>query len=68
MADFHGKSADDFDFTDLPPEDAIEFYRRKSVGGKFSVDWRDVCQEEHARAFVVAKAMTLDILDRKPAK
>ncbi len=63
MADFRGKSADDFDFTNLPPADAVEYFRRKSVGQAFSFDWRDVWQEEHARAFVVAKAMTVDILE-----
>lgn len=63
MADYRGKSPDDFDFTDLPPEDAIEYFRRKSVGQRFSFDWRDVWQEEHARSFVVAKAMTADILE-----
>ncbi len=60
---FHGSSADDFDFTALTPAEAVAFYQAKTVGGKFAFDWRDVWQEEHARAFVVAKAMTVDLLD-----
>ncbi len=54
-------SAGDFEFAALPPEDAIEFFRRK--GFKIGFDWRDVWQDEHARAFTVAKAMTVDLLE-----
>lgn len=60
MADFHGKSAADWDFTALPPEDAIEYFQRK--GFKIGFAWQDVWQQEHARAFTVAKAMTVDLL------
>ncbi len=55
MADFR-----DFDFTAIAPEEAVTYFRRK--GFKIGFDWRDVWQDEHARAFTVAKAMTLDIL------
>ncbi len=44
----------------LPPEEAIAFLRRK--GYAISWDWRGVWQEMQARAFTVAKAMRLDIL------
>lgn len=44
----------------LPPEKAIEYFNSK--GFAFSWDWRDVWQEAHARAFTVAKAMKLDVL------
>lgn len=60
MAAFKGSSAADFDFAALPPEDAIEFFRRK--GYKIGFDWRDVWQDEHARGFTVAKAITVDLL------
>lgn len=58
-----GKAASDFVFSAVDPVDAIEYFRRKAVGEKFAFDWRDVWQSEHARAFVVAKAMTVDILE-----
>jgi len=45
----------------LPPADALKYFEGK--GYKPSFDWRDVWQEEHARAFTVAKAMRLDILE-----
>lgn len=44
----------------LPPEKAIEYFKNK--GYAFSWDWRDVWQEAQARAFTVAKAMKLDVL------
>lgn len=43
------------------PKDALEWFRAK--GYKVGFDYRDVWQEEHATAFTVAKAMTLDILE-----
>lgn len=45
----------------LPPEAAIERFRRKL--DELSFDWRDVWHEEHAKAFTVAKVMRQDILD-----
>ncbi|MGH7840800.1 MAG: phage minor head protein, partial [Candidatus Binataceae bacterium] len=50
-----------YDFTALPPEDAVNYFRAK--GFKLGFDWRDVWQDEHARAFTVAKAMTVDLLE-----
>jgi hypothetical protein len=45
----------------LPPEEAIEAFRRKGLQPSFS--WQDVYAEEHARAFTVAKVAKLDILE-----
>ena len=47
----------------LAPEAAIRAFRAKSVGGRFSFDWRDTWAEEHAAAFVVAKAMREEVLE-----
>jgi SPP1 gp7 family putative phage head morphogenesis protein len=44
----------------LKPEKAIEYFQGK--GYAFSWDWQEVWQEAHAKAFTVAKAMKLDIL------
>lgn len=44
----------------LPPERAIAYFRGK--GYAFSWDWQDLWQEAHSRAFTVAKAMRLDVL------
>jgi len=44
----------------LPPEEALRFFRAKGYRPSFA--WQDVWQGEHARAFTVAKAMRLDIL------
>jgi len=44
----------------LPPEEALRFFRSKGFRPSFA--WQDVWQGEHARAFTVAKAMQLDIL------
>ena len=52
---------DDLAFaTTLPPRAAVEYLRRKGFG--VSWDWQDTWQEAHARAFVVAKAVKLDVL------
>jgi len=45
----------------LPPAEAIDFFRAK--GFKVGFAWQDVWQEEHARAFTVAKAMSRDVLE-----
>ena len=45
----------------VDPVDAIAFFRAK--GWEISFDWRDVWQEEHVRAFTVAKAMSRDLLE-----
>lgn len=44
----------------LPPEEIIKFYEQK--GYKFSWKWQDVWKESHFKAFTVAKAIRLDIL------
>ncbi len=44
----------------LPPEEALRYLRSKGYRTGFA--WQDVWQQEHARAFTVAKAMRLDIL------
>jgi len=44
----------------LPPEEAIRYFEGK--GYKIGFSWQDTWQEEHARAFTVAKAMNYDIL------
>jgi SPP1 gp7 family putative phage head morphogenesis protein len=49
---------------DIPlvkPLEALRFFRAK--GFSFGFAWQDVWQEEHARAFTVAKAMTRDLLE-----
>jgi SPP1 gp7 family putative phage head morphogenesis protein len=50
----------DAELTPLPPEQAIAYFRQK--GFSFSWDWHQMWHEDHARAFTVAKAMRLDIL------
>lgn len=49
-------------FNTAPPSEAVSYLEAKTVGGRFSFDWRDVAREEHLAAFVVAKAMKADIL------
>lgn len=45
----------------LPPAEAISFFRNKGI--VFGFSWLDVWQDEHARAFTVAKAMSRDVLE-----
>lgn len=45
----------------LAPAEAIDFFRAK--GNRIGFAWQDVWQEEHARSFTVAKAMSRDILE-----
>ena len=45
----------------LKPEKAIEYFRSK--GYAFTWDWHEMLNESHAKAFTVAKAMRLDILE-----
>ena len=44
----------------LPPEQALEYFRSK--GYVLSMDWREVWQGAHDRAFTVAHVMKTDIL------
>jgi hypothetical protein len=44
-----------------PPKEAIDYFRAK--GWKVGFDFRDVWKEEHAFAFTVAKAVTVDVLE-----
>lgn len=47
----------------LPPAEAIEYFRSKGFAPPDRrFDWRDIWNEEHARSFVVAKAMQDDVL------
>ncbi|MDH4122383.1 MAG: phage minor head protein [Deltaproteobacteria bacterium] len=52
--------ADTFTFNPAPPKEALDYFRAK--GFKPSFDFRDVWREEHAAAFTVAKAGSLDVL------
>lgn len=45
---------------DLPPEEAIKFFRAKGLKGSFA--WQDVWGKEHATAFTVAKMADIDLL------
>ena len=45
---------------DLPPEEAIAFFRDKGLLASFA--WQDVWQQEHEIAFTVAKMADLDLL------
>jgi hypothetical protein len=49
-----------FRFDPFPPREALEYFRAK--GWKIGFDYRDVWREEHALAFTVAKAMSMDVL------
>lgn len=44
----------------VQPEDALAYFRSK--GFRTSFAWQEVWQEEHAKAFTVAKAMSRDVL------
>lgn len=48
------------DLLALPPEDAIDFFRKKGYATTF--DHREMMGENHAYSFTVAKAMQRDIL------
>lgn len=50
----------DVELKALPPVEAIRHFERKGYQVGFA--WQDVWQEEHAKAFTVAKAMRVDIL------
>ena len=50
----------DVDLTPVPPAEAIRYFRRKGLQASFA--WQDMWQEEHARAFTVAKAMKYSVL------
>lgn len=45
----------------MPPNEAIAFFEQK--GFKTSFAWQDVWQDEHAKAFTVAKMMQRDLLE-----
>ncbi len=45
----------------LAPKDAIAYFRQKGMRKGFA--YQDVWQDEHAKAFTVAKAMSVDILE-----
>lgn len=47
-------------FSPMPPKEAVNFL--KSKGYALGFDWRDVWKEEHAIAFTVAKAASVDLL------
>lgn len=49
-------------FEPRAPQEAVDYLEAKSIGGRFSFDWRDVQRAEHVNAFVAAKAATADIL------
>ncbi|MFA6688859.1 MAG: phage minor head protein [Sphaerochaetaceae bacterium] len=46
-----------------PPENVVDYFRKKvPVGPKSHWDWSDTMQHAHDRAFVVAKATSLDLV------
>jgi SPP1 gp7 family putative phage head morphogenesis protein len=45
---------------DLPPERALNFFRKKGLQTSFA--WQDMMREEHDAAFTVAKMMDMDLL------
>lgn len=55
--------ADRVTLAPLAPRDALEYFRSKGYAPALQrFDYRDLWQQEHARSFVVAKAMQDDIL------
>jgi len=50
----------DVSLTPLPPAEAIKYFQGKGL--KTSFAWQDMWQEEHAKAFTVAKAMRPAVL------
>jgi SPP1 gp7 family putative phage head morphogenesis protein len=44
----------------LPPADILKWFADKGL--KYTWDWHELWQQEHARAFTVAKVLKLDIL------
>lgn len=44
----------------LPPEDAIKYFEGKGL--RLTGDWRELWQEQHAKAFTVARLAKLDVL------
>lgn len=49
------------ELTPLPPAEAVAYFRSKGLAPSFA--WEDVWQEEHAKAFTVAKAMQREVLE-----
>jgi SPP1 gp7 family putative phage head morphogenesis protein len=58
--DFSTENVDLVYALQLPPEKAIDYF--KSKGFVFSWDWEEIWQDAHSRAFTVAKALRLDVL------
>jgi SPP1 gp7 family putative phage head morphogenesis protein len=50
----------DISLKPLPPKEAIKYFEGKGLAATFA--WQDMWQEEHAKAFTVAKAMKLSLL------
>lgn len=55
-----GSESSSIDLTPLPPAEAIRYFRGKGLKASFA--WQDMWQEEHAKAFTVAKAMRGSVL------
>lgn len=51
-----------FEFFSLPPEQAIQYFRR--LGIEITDDYRDLWSKEQRRAFTVAKLTQLDLLEK----
>lgn len=50
----------------LPPKDAFAYFRQKGLAPSFA--WQDVWQDEHAKAFVIAKMVEKDQLEHAYAQ